>query len=71
MIQPVIELFEAHHIPVLDVSELLRGRDPATTVVNTVDSHPNEAVHRQVAEQLYRLLNDQCQQAGCQKVVIH
>ena len=54
--QPVIDLFRTHNIPVLDVSELLAGRDPAETTVNAVDSHPNEAINLEVAEQLYQMI---------------
>jgi hypothetical protein len=63
LIQPVIDLFQTHHIPVLDVSKLLTGRDPTTTMVNTIDSHPNEAVNREVAEQLYQMISQQSQKA--------
>lgn len=54
--RPVIDLFAAHHIPVLDVGQLLAGRNPATTMVNAVDSHPNEAVHLEVARHLYQMI---------------
>lgn len=66
LIQPVIDLFQTHHIPVLDVGKLLAGRDPATTMVNTIDSHPNEAVNREVAEQLYQMISQQSQKAGAE-----
>lgn len=56
-IQPVIDLFEQHDVPVLNVSHLLAGRDPAETTVNAVDAHPNEQVHHQVAEALYDMLH--------------
>jgi hypothetical protein len=54
--RPVIDLFQQHGVPVLDVSELLAGRDPGTTTVNAVDSHPNEAINRMVAERLYEMI---------------
>jgi hypothetical protein len=56
LLQPVIDLFQEHNIPVLDVSTLLTGRDPAQTTVNAVDAHPNEAVNLEVAEQLYNMI---------------
>lgn len=62
--QPIIDLFRTHNIPVLDVGELLAGRDPATTTVNAVDSHPNEAVNREVAEHLFHLITEQNEKAG-------
>lgn len=54
--QPVIELFQEQGVPVLDVASLLAGRDPAQMTVNPVDAHPNESVHREVAERLYQLM---------------
>ena len=63
MTQPAIDLFTEHNIPVLDVSTILAGRNPADTMVNAVDSHPNEAIHLVVAEQLYQIIRRQ-EQAG-------
>ncbi|MEM7344610.1 MAG: SGNH/GDSL hydrolase family protein [Chloroflexota bacterium] len=54
--QPVIDLFEERQIPVLDVSILLAGRDPAETTVNAIDSHPNEMINLEVAEKLYQMI---------------
>jgi hypothetical protein len=54
--QPVVDLFREHGMPVLDVGKLLAGRDPAELMVNAVDSHPNEAVNLEVAEQLYQMI---------------
>jgi hypothetical protein len=65
--QPVIDLFQTHHIPVLDVGQLLAGRDPATTMVNMIDSHPNEAVHREVAEHLYQMITKHGKKVGLGK----
>ena len=56
--QPVIDLFQEHNVPVLDVSMLLAGHDPAEITVNAVDAHPNEAVHLEVAEHLYQMIQD-------------
>lgn len=56
IIQPVINLFQRYNVPLLDVSTLLAGRSPADTMVNALDSHPNEIVNAQVAQHLYRLM---------------
>jgi hypothetical protein len=56
--QPVIDLFQEHNIPVLDVGMLLAGRNSAEITVNAVDAHPNEAVHLEVAEHLYQMIQD-------------
>lgn len=56
--RPVIDLFHEHGVPVLDVSPLLTGRNPAETIVSVVDAHPNEAVNAEVARQLYRMIVD-------------
>jgi hypothetical protein len=64
LIQPVINLFRTHHIPVLDVSKLLTRRDPSTTMVNAIDSHPNEAVNLEVAEHLYQMIIQQDKKVG-------
>ncbi len=53
---PVIDLFQKNDVPVLDVSAILVGRDPADTTVNAVDAHPNEMVNKEVAEQLYQMI---------------
>jgi len=59
MTQPVIDLFQMHKIPVLDVSEILAGRAPAETMVNAIDSHPNEVINLEIAQHLYELIQ-QC-----------
>lgn len=61
--QPIIDLFQANNIPVLDVGRLLAGRDPATTMVNSIDSHPNEMVNLEVAEHLYQMITQQRQKS--------
>lgn len=57
LLQPALDLFMEHNIPVLDVGQLLAGRDPAAITVNAMDAHPNEAVNAEVAEHLYRLIS--------------
>jgi hypothetical protein len=68
MTQPVIDLFQEHDVPVLDVSNLLSGREPATTMVNAVDSHPNEAINLEVAEHLYQMIQN-CRTPVCKDVI--
>jgi hypothetical protein len=65
--QPIIDLFRSHHIAVLDVGQLLAGRDPAKTMVNSVDAHPNEAINREVAEQLYQMMTQPTEEAGTEQ----
>lgn len=65
MTQPVIDLFRTHNVPVLDVGQLLAGRAPADITVNGVDAHPNEAVHREVAEALYQMIQQDCPPESC------
>lgn len=64
IMQPVIDLFREHHIPVLDVSPLLAGRDPADITVNAIDAHPNELVNREIAENLYQMIRAWEETAG-------
>lgn len=54
----VINLYEEQEVPVVDVTGLVAGMDPEKLIVNPVDWHPNEFVHRRVAEELYRLIED-------------
>ena len=62
----VANLYREQELPVLDVTDLVAGMDPAGLVVNSVDSHPNEFVHRLVAEGLYPLVLDSRQRASQQ-----
>jgi hypothetical protein len=54
--QPVVDLFNEHHVPVLDVAKLVAGQSPAEITVNALDAHPNEAVNLAIAEQLYKMI---------------
>ncbi|MBN1995500.1 MAG: SGNH/GDSL hydrolase family protein [Anaerolineae bacterium] len=54
----VANLYREQGVPVLDVTDLLAGIAPANLIVSNVDAHPNEFVHRLVAEELYRLVLD-------------
>ncbi|MEW5960199.1 MAG: hypothetical protein AB1801_20945 [Chloroflexota bacterium] len=51
----IVALFEGQGAPVLDVRQLIQGLPSRELTVNAVDSHPNERVHRQVAEALYQM----------------
>lgn len=50
----VADFFQAHNIPVLNLEPLWEGRDPNSLMVNSLDSHPNEALNKEVAELLTR-----------------
>lgn len=38
----------------IDPTEIYEGRKPDTLTANSIDPHPNEAVHREVAELIHR-----------------
>jgi len=48
----VAEVFHMHNIRVLNLEPLLENRDPMSLVVNSLDSHPNEALNKEIAELL-------------------
>lgn len=48
----VVQLFNDLGVQGLDLAPLLAGRDPKSLIVNRMDSHPNESVHREVAEHM-------------------
>ena len=50
----VAAFFKSEGIPVLDLGEYFFGRKTKELVVNKIDFHPNEAVHAEVAELLYK-----------------
>jgi len=52
----VTEFFERNKVRVLNLQPMLEGRDPATMIVNSLDPHPNEALNREVAELLTRMM---------------
>ncbi|MFN8459550.1 MAG: SGNH/GDSL hydrolase family protein [Anaerolineae bacterium] len=52
----VSRLFAERGVPVLDVTDLVARRPAAELIASPVDSHPNELVHRLVAERLYPLV---------------
>lgn len=52
----VTEFFEKNNVRVLNLQPLLEGRDPTTMIVNSLDSHPNESLNREVAGLLTRMM---------------
>ncbi len=58
IIKQVANVFIEQEVPILDVTELVEGMEPDALIVNEVDSHPNESVHRLVAEELYQIVLD-------------
>lgn len=54
----VARLYAQQGVPVVDVTELVADKKPTKLIVNPVDSHPNEFVHRLVAEALYQIILD-------------
>lgn len=55
-VQRVRDLFAGEDVPVVDMSEYLRGKDPRGLVVNRFDAHPGIEAHRLAAEALYPLV---------------
>ena len=49
----VAQLLASHGADVIDLAEILEGREPSTLIVNRLDNHPGVALHREVAELLY------------------
>lgn len=49
---PVREVFAKSQVPVVDVGELVKGKQSAELVVNRNDAHPSPWVHARVAEAL-------------------
>jgi hypothetical protein len=50
----VAEFFRQHNVRALNLELLMENRDPMRLVVNSLDSHPNEALNKEVAELLTR-----------------
>lgn len=51
--------FREDDILVLDMASFLANHDPDDTTVNAVDTHPNEMVNKEVAEQLYQMIQSE------------
>ncbi len=54
--EKVVALFQGLHVPVLDVADLIKDKPPGDLVASSMDAHPNEWVHQQVADKLYRMI---------------
>jgi hypothetical protein len=52
----VLNSFRERGVPTLDVTELIKEIPTSQLIVNSVDPHPNEWVHQQVAAKLYELV---------------
>lgn len=57
-IRRVRAFFEETNVPVVDMSEVLRGYDPRQLVVNRFDAHPGVEAHWLAAEALYKLVSE-------------
>ena len=57
--QQVEDLYRELDVQVVNLTEDFIGADPRDLIVNSVDAHPNEAVHYQVAVKLHTLLTEQ------------
>lgn len=49
--------FRGHGVPTLGVRQLLLGQPAADYIVNQNDPHPNERLHKLVADSLYQMLS--------------
>lgn len=47
------EFLAENGVEVADLLDVVRGQDPRTLVVNSLDAHPNEAAHRAFAEAIW------------------
>ncbi len=52
----VVDFFEERQVPVLDVTDLIENVPPKQLVANSLDAHPSEWVHQQVADALYEMV---------------
>lgn len=54
----VVNLYQDQGVPTLDVAELIKDIPAKERMASPVDQHPNELVHRLVAEALYDMFLD-------------
>ena len=52
----VVNLYRERGIQTLDIAELVENIPPEDLVVSALDSHPNQRLHRQVADMLYEMV---------------
>ena len=53
---PIEERFSAHGVPTLSVRDMLLGKPAIDYIVNQNDPHPNEKLHKMVADSLLKML---------------
>ncbi len=56
IIMPVLDFFQSRGVVTLNVTDLIQDKAPDDLMASPVDSHPNEIVHREVAEHLYQMI---------------
>ncbi len=54
----VVDLYETRDVPTLDVGQLIKDIPVKKRMASPVDQHPNELVHKIVAEALYEIFVD-------------
>jgi hypothetical protein len=52
----VAGVFESLGVTVVDLTDSLAGREPASLVVNAIDAHANEALNREIADMLFEAI---------------
>jgi hypothetical protein len=52
----VVRVLREQQVETLDLARHFEGRDPADLVVNPMDAHPNERIHREVARLIHERL---------------
>jgi lysophospholipase L1-like esterase len=52
----VADFFRDFSVTVIDLGVLLKDRDPRELTVSALDSHPNTALHREIAQMLYEAI---------------
>ncbi|MCC6802939.1 MAG: hypothetical protein IT319_08645 [Anaerolineae bacterium] len=57
----VRDFFTSQGVPVVDMTDVLRGRRVSEITVNRFDSHPNVEAHRLAADQLYNAIMNEGQ----------
>jgi hypothetical protein len=54
----VTDFLVSNKVRVIDLTDILAGRNPMELVVNPVDAHPNEGLHEEVAELLFEQMQE-------------
>lgn len=57
-VRKIISFFHNNQVNTLNVADLIKGYPVSKLIVNKQDHHPNELVHRLVAENLYSLISE-------------